>query len=194
MSVFANLFLLFTLFLNASSVSYTPCEFAAELAKPRYKIVLWQIPTWVCLAHHASNLTASYKSMGYHGLFRISNIWCSRCPKLCDGSDDRGPEHDIECAVNVVYKTHHGELDGFHGWGDWYTEYCLNPYEELNKFDCKLNVTRLINTTDHQIGVGGLFDSGSTFYPMLFMGLAFVCLMTLFAFLCYTPFSYKRMV
>lgn len=52
---------------------------------------------------------------------------------------------DIDCAVNVVYKTHHNDThDGFHGWGDMYSPYCLKPWLYLRQFDCKFEPNLII--------------------------------------------------
>uniref|UniRef100_A0A146KSZ7 lysozyme n=2 Tax=Lygus hesperus TaxID=30085 RepID=A0A146KSZ7_LYGHE len=120
---------------------FTACEFAAELSKPEHKVDFWQIPTWVCLAHHASGLDTRYSHpANYFGIFRIASHWCSRCGFNCSDLTDDDVSKDIDCAVNVVYKEHGGSQNrGFYsGWGDWYTDFCLDPWENLDRFDCKV--------------------------------------------------------
>lgn len=115
---------------------FTPCELGVELTKSKYNVSFWQIPTWVCLAHHATGYNSSYNQFGYLGIFRLSTHWCEKCDVSCDKLTDDDIEDDISCAVNVVYQKHHGAMDGFSAWGNYYDSYCKEPWKDLQSHDC----------------------------------------------------------
>ncbi|KAL9904190.1 uncharacterized protein ACN2A1_004661 [Glossina fuscipes fuscipes] len=127
---------------DEKSKVYERCELARELYK-EHNIPIEQVATWICIAHHASQLnTSSVRrresdgSIAY-GLFQISDQrWCSYkrhelrgCNLHCNRLRDGSIADDVEC-IKHIYKEHDALLgDGFMAW-EVYLPYCHNQQNE----------------------------------------------------------------
>uniref|UniRef100_A0A0A9YFL1 lysozyme n=1 Tax=Lygus hesperus TaxID=30085 RepID=A0A0A9YFL1_LYGHE len=117
---------------------FTACELAFELAKPEHNVSLWQIPTWVCIARHASSFDTAYNDGVHYGIFRIwGHHWCKECNINCHKLTDDDLTDDIRCVVHKVFPAHsrHGRANGFDAWGHIY-QYCHKPWMDLEDSHC----------------------------------------------------------
>lgn len=123
--------LLFTFFLSLLlqppkifSREYSRCELAWELQHV-HNVPSYLVPTYVCIAKHASNYTTHTHNSKCYGIFRICEGWCElttagNCKILCSDLIDDSISEDINCA-KVVYRGHlKQDKNGFSGWGNYY--------------------------------------------------------------------------
>lgn len=116
---------------------YSETELAAEL-RDKFNVAEEQIPIWVCIAKHESNLNTSWVSEPFangnrsHGLFRISGeIFCSEdgagrfCSAACSSFEDSDISDDFACALKIFADTEgwRSDHDGFAAWAS-YSNYC----------------------------------------------------------------------
>uniref|UniRef100_A0A1A9VFF1 lysozyme n=1 Tax=Glossina austeni TaxID=7395 RepID=A0A1A9VFF1_GLOAU len=105
---------------KTSSKTFERCEFA-NILRYYYNLDLDEVAQWVCIAHEASGLNSSLRSLDSHGLFQINEqSWCSPpgtgCNVECDKLRDDHITDDLAC-VKVIHAEHQRKSgDGYTAW------------------------------------------------------------------------------
>lgn len=118
---------------------FTEMELAYEL-RDVHNVPVELIPTFVCIAKHASSLNTrvaspvSQASNRAHGLFSIgSEVWCAEtekdghkwCGVMCASLEDDDITDDVKCAVYIYNDRLRFAADGFEAWSV-YSSHCKN--------------------------------------------------------------------
>ncbi|KAF6214056.1 hypothetical protein GE061_011787 [Apolygus lucorum] len=128
----------------------TACELAHELGKPELNVSLWQIPTWVCIARHATGFDTSYDDGLRYGIFGVwGSHWCKECNLPCHKPMDDDLTDYIRCVVHKVFPAHeHHRDNGFEAWGHHYSK-CHKPWKDLADIPCNLHHNKIGSNTTH---------------------------------------------
>lgn len=81
---------------------YERCELASEL-RDKHNVPVNQIGDWVCITELHSGLNTNYRDYPAHGLFKISEHWCStkRCKLNCEKLLDDDINDDVACVQKI---------------------------------------------------------------------------------------------
>lgn len=148
MHVIGSIFVIYVVFLSpqqgeSKSPKFSRCELARDLYY-NHAVPYSQIPTWVCLAEHVSDLEAISTVKGSYGFWQInSDWWCSEDPYVldkpcklpCKSLMDKEIADDVRC-LKTIYNEEaktRDDGDGFHAWSQSYTSKCANTTLTMEK-------------------------------------------------------------